>query len=131
LNEPNRGILVDTCVWIEFFKAESEMGAKLESLILENSVWICGIVLFELLQGIHSEAEKIKTLSALSDLPYAEMSKSLWQRAGELSASLRKRGLNIPLSDICMSAIALEHNLTVFTIDKHFKQISGLRIFKM
>lgn len=131
MNEPNRSILVDTCVWIEFFKAESEMGAKLESLILENSVWICGIVLFELLQGIHSEAEKIKTLSALSDLPYAEMSKSLWQRAGELSASLRKRGLNIPLSDICMSAIALEHNLTVFTIDKHFKQISGLRIFKM
>ena len=118
-------------MWIEFFKTESETGNKLESLIIENSVWVCGIVLFELLQGIQSEAEKVKILSALSDMPYAEMSKSLWQRAGESSASLKKRGIHIPLSDICMSAIALEYNLTVFTIDKHFKQIPGLRTFKM
>ena len=131
MNETNKGILVDTCVWIEFFKTESETGNKLESLIIENSVWVCGIVLFELLQGIQSEAEKVKILSALSDMPYAEMSKFLWQRAGELSASLKKRGIHIPLSDICMSAIALEYNLTVFTIDKHFKQIPGLRTFKM
>lgn len=131
MNETNKGVLVDTCVWIEFFKTESETGNKLESLIIENSVWVCGIVLFELLQGIQSEAEKVKILSALSDMPYAEMSKSLWQRAGESSASLKKRGIHIPLSDICMSAIALEYNLTVFTIDKHFKQIPGLRTFKM
>ena len=131
MNETNKGILVDTCVWTEFFKTESETGNKLESLIIENSVWVCGIVLFELLQGIQSEAEKVKILLALSDMPYAEMSKSLWQRAGESSASLKKRGIHIPLSDICMSAIALEYNLTVFTIDKHFKQIPGLRTFKM
>lgn len=98
---------------------------------MENVVWVCGTVLFELMQGIQSENEKIKILSALSDLPYAEMSKSLWQKAGELSASLKKRGITIPLSDICMSVIAFEYNLAVFTIDKHFKQIPGLRTFKM
>lgn len=129
MNESNRGILSDTCVWIEFFKTTSETGNKLESLILENSVWVCGVVLFELLQGIRSENEKIKILSALSDLPYVEMSKSLWQKAGELSASLKKKGSSIPFSDICMSAIALEYNLTVFTVDKHFNQIPGLRIY--
>lgn len=90
-----------------------------------------GIVLFELLQGIQSETEKITVLSALSDLPYVEMTKSLWQKAGGLSASLKKRGISIPLSDICMSAIALEYNLTVFTIDKHFKQIPGLQTYKI
>ncbi len=131
MSESNKGILADTCVWIEFFKAGSEIGNKLESLLTENVVWVCGIVLFELLHGIKSENEKIKILSALSELPYAEMSKSLWQKAGELSASLKNRGVTIPLSDICMSTIASEYNLTVFTIDKHFKQIPGVRIYKM
>ena len=129
LKEKNSGILADTCVWIEFFKTESETGNNLESLILENSVWVCGVVLFELLQGIQSEKERADVLSALSDLPYAEMSKSLWQKAGELFASLKKRGITLPLSDICMSVIALENNLTVFTIDKHFKQIPGLQTY--
>ncbi len=131
MSESNRGILADTCIWIEFFKASSDAGNKLESLLKENVVWVCGTVLFELMQGIQSENDKIKIVSALADLPYAEMSKSLWQKAGEVSASLKKRGITIPLSDICMSAIASEYNLTVFTIDKHFRQIPGLQIYKM
>lgn len=123
-------ILADTSVWIEFFKSKSYTGDKLEALLVENSVWSCGVVIFELLQGIRSEAERSKILDTLSNLEYAEMSQSLWQKSATIAASLKKKGVTLPLSDIFISAIALEYNLSVFTLDKHFGQITGVKIYK-
>ena len=97
---------------------------------MKNSVWICGVVLFELVQGVRTEDEKAKVLDALSNLSYAEMTKDLWQKAGELSASVKKKGLNLPLSDIFIAALAIEHNLQIFTLDKHFEQIPTVKIYK-
>ncbi len=128
MNEKSSGILADTSVWIEFFKQRSGTGDALEALILENSVWTCGVVLFELVQGVKSDSEKSQILATLSHLKYAEMSKSLWQKAGDLSVALRKKSLTIPLSDIFIAAIAIEHNLSVFTLDGHFKDIPGVML---
>ena len=97
---------------------------------MKNSVWVCGVVLFELVQGVRTEDEKAKVLDALSNLSYAEMTKDLWQKAGELSASVKKKGLNLPLSDIFIAALAIEHNLQIFTFDKHFEQIPTVNIYK-
>ena len=130
MNEKNSGILADTSVWIEFFKQRSGTGDALEALILENSVWTCGVVLFELVQGVKSDAEKTQILTTISHLKYAEMSRSLWQKAGDLSSALRKKGLTIPLSDIFIAAIAIEHNLAVFTLDGHFADIPGINLYK-
>ncbi len=130
MSETNNRILADTSIWIEFFKSKSVIGDRLETLIVENAVWSCGIVMFELLKGIKSEAEKLKILDTLSNLEYAEMSQSLWQKSATLAASLKKKGVTLPLSDIFISAIALEDNLSIFTLDKHFEQIPGVRIYK-
>lgn len=129
MSEKSSGILADTSVWIEFFKQRSKTGDSLEALILQGSVRVCGVILFELVQGVKSEAERSKILGAVSHLPYVEMTPSLWQKAGDLSSSIRKQGLTIPLSDILIAAIALEYNLSVFTLDGHFKQIPGLQIY--
>lgn len=131
MGKESKGILADTSAWIEFFKPQSSVGKKLESLIIQNSVCVCGIVLFELVQGVRSAEEKTKILNALSNLEYAEMTKSLWRKAGELSASLRKKGANLPLSDILIASLAIEHNFQIFTLDKHFEQIPGVKIYKM
>jgi len=130
LSEKSSGILADTSVWIEFFKQRSGTGDALEALILEDAVWTCGVVLFELVRGVRSDVEKAQVLTTVSHLKYAEMSKSLWQKAGDLSASLRKKGLTLPHSDIFISAIAIEHNLSIFTLDGHFAQIPGVKLHK-
>jgi len=130
LSEKSSGILADTSVWIEFFKQQSRTGDALEALILEEAVWTCGVVLFELVQGVRSDVEKAQVLTTVSHLKYAEMSKSFWQKAGDLSASLRKKGLTLPHSDIFIAAIAIEHNLTIFTLDGHFAQIPGVKLHK-
>jgi predicted nucleic acid-binding protein len=130
MEEKSKGVLTDTSVWIEFFKSASPAGKKLEALIVNNSVRICGIILFELMQGVKSEPEKLKISDALSNIRYLEMTKSLWQKSAAISASLKKKGLTLPLSDIFIASIAIEHNLSVFTLDKHFEQIPGVKIYK-
>jgi predicted nucleic acid-binding protein len=122
-------VLVDTNIWIEFFRPGSEFDRHVEILLEDNAVWTCGIVMFEVLQGIRSEEEKSKILHIFEILPYTEMTTLLWQKASWLSVDLRKKGLNLPNSDLFIAAIALEQNQYVFTLDKHFTQIPGLKLY--
>lgn len=123
-------VLADTSAWIEYFNSTSKTGNILESLISSDSVVTCGIVIFELMQGIKSEKEKSTILNAISELPYMEMDLNLWQKSAALSSSLRRKGLILPISDIFIAAIALEYNLHVLTLDKHFEQIPGISIYR-
>lgn len=125
-------ILVDTCVWIEFFnKPGSKIGNELEGLLIEDSVFTCGVILYELLQGIKTKNDKEKILDIFLNLPYIEYDKNVWIVAGEISLSLRKKGFNIPFSDILISAIALKNELKIFTIDHHFENIENINLYKI
>ena len=128
MKKGNEHVLVDTSVWIEFFKSQSKIGDTLETLLKKDSVWVCGVILFELVQGIRSDSEKARIIQFLKDLNYIEMTDTLWQKAGELSCSLKIKGITLPFSDILIAAIALDKNLSVFTLDKHFEHIPDLDI---
>lgn len=123
-------ILADTSVWIEFFRPQSSAGERLASLLQKNSVWTCGIVLFELLQGIRSEREKKLILGIMQGLPYIEMTPRLWNKSAALAASMKQKGLTLPHSDIFIASIAIEHNFFLFTLDKHFESIPGISFYK-
>ncbi len=123
-------VLVDTCIWIEFFNTTSEAGEELDKLLRKNAVWTCGIVIFELLQGVKSEKEKSIITDILLNLEYIEMSWPLWQRAAEISLKLKKKGVTIPLSDIFIASLAIEYDLRVFTLDKHFRKIPGVKLYR-
>ncbi len=123
-------VLVDTCIWVEFFNTSSRTGEELDRLLREDTVWTCGIVVFELLQGVKSEKEKAIIMDILLNLEYIEMSWLLWQKAADLSVKLKKKGLTIPLSDIFIASIAIEYDLQIFTIDKHFRKIPGVKVYR-
>ena len=128
---PPSRILPDTCAWIDFLRGkQTSLAAALEQALLHGEVLTCGVVLFELLQGIKSPREEALVQSALMALPHLEMTRDLWIKAGKLSSRLRTKGQILPLSDIIIAILALEHNCTVLTIDRHFESVSGLRIIK-
>jgi len=123
--------LADTTVWIEFFRGKTKVADRLEMLLTENAVCTCGVVMFELLHGIKSEGEKNKILNILATLPYFEMTPKLWQSGAGLSLSLKKNGVSLPLSDIFIAAIAIENDLSIYTLDNHFEQIPGVKIYRI
>jgi len=125
---PSKGLLLDTCAWVEYFKSRSSsLKQTVAALLLTEKVYVCGPVLYELRQGIKSEKEKALLANAFAALVYLEMDEALWFKAGELSALIKKQGQTIPLSDILIASLALKHDLTILTVDKHFEQIPGLK----
>jgi predicted nucleic acid-binding protein len=122
-------VLADTCAWIDFFNARrTPQAIALEQLLLQGEVFTCGVVKYELVQGVKSPAEEKTLLHALQAVNHLEMYESLWIKAGRLSAALRKKGVTIPFSDIIIAVLALENDLTVLTVDGHFEQVAGVKV---
>jgi len=46
-----------------------------------------------------------------------------WTKAGDLAYDLKKKGKTIPLLDCYLAVIANEHSCTIFTLNRHFKEI--------
>jgi len=126
------GIIVDTCIWIEFFRErESDLTLQLKVLLRERKVIMVGMVMAEILQGVKVPHEANLVKQNLEKLPYLEITRDIWETAGEISASLRGAGITIPLSDLIIAAVALSGGHEIFTIDPHFYKVDGLRIYNV
>ena len=122
-------ILPDTCAWIDFFRGTpSRMAEEIEAALVQGEVATCGVVLFELLQGIKNPREEALMLNAFQAIEHLEMTSRLWINAGRLSSQLRKKGQTLPLSDIIIATLALENSYSLLTIDRHFDGIAGLSV---
>jgi len=127
----NQKLLVDTSVWIDYFRDNSHTTEFLEKQLLEDNVYIVGIIVSELLQGIKNETDREIIRNSLDAINYINMNYADWIRAGDISYSLRKNGVTLPLTDIAIAAAAIENKLTVVTNDKHFKSIPGLSVMEI
>lgn len=54
----------------------------------------------------------------------------MWDAAGDLDASLRKKGVTIPPMDVLIARICLHHKVSLFTLDEHFRAVPGLQVFE-
>lgn len=122
-------IIIDTSIWIDYFKNKSSIySGKVDSLLLTDSVYINGIVLAEILQGIKGENEKNVVSSLFEAIHYLEISMKDWKLAGEISGKLRTKGITLPLTDVSIAANAINNNAAVFTLDKHFDMIDNPKL---
>lgn len=122
-------LLPDTCAWIDFLRgADTPLADAVEKALLDGTVVTCGVVLFELTQGIKKPAEETAVLKAFAAVPVLELTRDHWVEAGRLSARLRKQGQTLPLSDLLIAVLAKAHGVMVLTIDRHFAHVPGLRV---
>lgn len=73
------GSLVDTSVWIDFFKGTPPVKALLEKLIAEDTVFTAGPILYELLQGVKSPEERKQVKEAFLSTRYLEIRPDDWE----------------------------------------------------
>ena len=123
-------VVVDTSLWVEFFRGSTPLSSAVERLILEEQAVTTGLILAELLQGVKKESEAQKIIEVFDGLPTAEITTPIWRSAGRTGAALRRKGVTLPLSDLAIAALAVEHGLLVFTLDKHFDQIQDIRFYR-
>ena len=116
-------VLVDTSVWINFFRKKEPFYSNVLKLIDEDKICCTGIILAELIQGTKSRKEIGTLKDFLSVFYFFRESTELWGKAGELSFSLRKAGKQIGLSDCYIVIAANRENVGILTLDNHFTTI--------
>ena len=114
-------ILVDTSVWIEFFRKHEPYHGIVTRLIDDEQVYCTGIILAELMQGAKSDKELIILDDFPRVFPFIHETSQLWAAAGRLAFQLRRKGITIGLSDCYIAVAAASVNAQVATTDSHFQ----------
>jgi predicted nucleic acid-binding protein len=116
-------ILVDTSAWIDYFRKKEPLYSIVSRLLEEDRICCLGIILAELIQGTRSK-EEIKTLKTfLQVFSFLEESSRSWEKAGELSFSLKRKGKTIALSDCYIAVAAENEKVSILSLDEHFTTI--------
>lgn len=121
-------IVVDTSVWIEYFKNNKDYVEYIEENLHLDSIYITGPVITELIQGIKGEKEYLLLSNSIKAIPYLECTFKDWVTAGEISFKLRKSGKVIPVTDILIAVISIKNNAKILTFDSHFRDIPGVEL---
>ena len=125
------GTLVDTSVWIDFFRGAPSIKLALEKLIARDEIFTAGPILYELLQGVRLPEERKQVKEALLSTNYLEITSNDWEVAALLSSTLRAQGITLPMTDILIGHLAEVRNLEVISFDPHFDQIPGIKHRKL
>ena len=110
-------ILVDTSVWIEFFRGNEPYFTKLKELIESSDVLAHEVVFGELLQGCKNKAELnfiLEYWESLSNI----ISNGSFILAGKLSFEDKHLDKGIGIIDSILINETRQKNLRIWTLDK-------------
>ncbi len=123
-------VLLDTSVWIDAFQGKTpDIVAVVQGLLNDDRILTCGPVIFEIKRGLRPPERK-KILPLFNALIRLSVDETVWDAAGDLDASLRKKGITIPPMDVIIAQVCLHHKIFLFTLDEHFRSVSGLKLFE-
>jgi predicted nucleic acid-binding protein len=124
-------VLVDTSIWIEYFRSGNN-SEKLNFLIDENLIVINDLILAELVPFL-----KIRNQRKIIELLYSVKQLNLyinWNQIIEFQFKCLKNGLNgIGIPDLLVVQNAKQNRCEIYSSDSHFtlmKDILGLQLLE-
>ncbi len=123
-------IMVDSSVWIEYFRGNFHNTGLIEQGLRQGHVYITGPIVAELLQGVKTAGEHAALSRCIGAVSFVECAYKDWLEAGNISFNLRKKGITVPLTDIIIAVVAKKIEAAIYTRDKHFEEIPGVSLFR-
>lgn len=123
-------ILVDTSVWIDYFR-EGKGSEMLDELIKADLVCTNEIILTELIPALlhRNQKQVVEYLKALPCVSYTVF----WEGIRMLQKLNLQNGVNkVGLPDLMIVQHCIESNLELWSLDKHFRLMSknvSLKLF--
>jgi predicted nucleic acid-binding protein len=121
-------IVVDTSVWVEFFRGHSL--PRLEQALSDGDVVLPPIVAAELVSAPLSARERERLEDFLRDLPLADTSLAHWFRVGALRAAAAKKGVALSTPDAHIAQVAIDLGGVVWSDDQVFGRLAGKALVK-
>lgn len=124
-------ILVDTSVWIEFFRGtDLPTCRRLESLLDEDEVGLAAPVRIEILSGC-SRKDLKKVAALLAALQVFYPTPSTWELMETWVEKAVSVGQRFGVGDLLIGSVAAERGLPVWSLDSDFARMAGLGWLKL
>jgi predicted nucleic acid-binding protein len=119
-------VIVDTSVWIDFFKGHEPCFSPLSVLLADRQVLALPCVFGELLQGARNKKEQVIITDFWQSLPKVSpnLFETAWIQAGSLSSKERWFARGIGLIDSTILYIAKESSNKLWTLDKEVMKVA-------
>ncbi len=123
----NKLVLIDSSVWIDFFKgSDIHLTERVNALIENDRAAICGLVEIEVIPFFRKEKERIDAKKLLSVLTRFSFYDDYWSYMLEMQSTLLKAtGTPIAVPDLIVATLCLKNNAKLYSLDKHFKTIAS------
>lgn len=122
-------VLVDSSIWIEYFR-NSQTESPLDYLIEEDLVAVNDLILAELIPALHQRSQKelIELMCELKKLPLTLD----WKDLIQMQITCLQNDINcMGIPDLIIAQHAIQHDLTLLSLDKHFALLSKHTPLKM
>ena len=117
-------VLVDTSIWIEYFRIGNNF-EKLDFLIDENLIVINDLILAELVPSLRARNHR-KIIKLLNNINKLDLSVN-WNQIIEFQFKCLKNGLNgIGIPDLIIAQNAKQNHCDIYTLDRHFELMKDI-----
>ncbi|WP_295652778.1 type II toxin-antitoxin system VapC family toxin [uncultured Mucilaginibacter sp.] len=120
--------LLDTSIIIHSFK-DTSIKKRFDSFA---EIFVPSIVAGELYFGVYRSANPIKRLAEMQaflvNCTLLTVDAETGNCYGKIKTDLYAKGKPIPENDIWIAAVSIQHDLPLFTADKHFKEVQGIAL---
>jgi tRNA(fMet)-specific endonuclease VapC len=116
-------ILIDTSVLVRYLRTASP---AIREVLASTDCAICGVTRAEILHGARTFQDAKNLAEALNTFIQVPIDQATWDHLGHHLASLRAKGLPMPFQDVLLAAVAIDHNVELWSYDAHFKAIQGV-----
>jgi predicted nucleic acid-binding protein len=120
--------IIDSSIYIDWLRRKYEFIEDVYNTSNNIPIYICGIIVIEVLRGVLNPKTKAILIEFFNTLPGIQMDREFWIKTANLAWELDRKGKMLPLADLIIGTSALTLNAILITTDKHFKKIPGLKI---
>ncbi len=116
-------ILIDSSVWIEYFRGTGKDSDILSSLIDEDIICTNNLILTEIIPFL-SHSKNFELIDLLNEVPNTPLNIN-WNNIINYQTICLKNGINkVGIPDLIILDNVIQNDLTLFSHDKHFKLIN-------
>lgn len=117
-------ILIDTSVWIEFFRKKgSPVSEKVREYLKLDTACYTGPIVIELLQGSKTPREIQIIEELFNAMTYIDINRQHYHHAGLISQKAAREGNIFSVVDVILATLAYKEKLSLFSLDRHFADI--------
>jgi len=117
-------VLVDTSVWIEYFKSSDSLD-RLDFIIDENLVVTNDLILAELIPFLKIKKQK-KIIELLNNINKFQLHMD-WDEIIDFQVKCLKKGVNgVGIPDLLIAQNAKQNDCEIYSTDKQFDLLKGI-----